>query len=1279
MKIIWRTFVCLSLIIAILFTSVSAAITSSFMEKMTFSCVGSAHIDDVWPDSNGQGADIFFSAMTKKVLLQFNVKGIEKLPVKSVRLMIYCSKIGNNGSNSSISVDRIEKFSPTSVTWNSYPETIAANVGTTTLQPNNPTGWIGIDITNAVNSDGTYYFALHQGATQYSNVYINSHSGQNVPYVEVFYGGEDECMPTTPKNVKVSDITLNSAKISWTKSFDMSSDIKKYYIYNNGISVGETTNNTFELKNLQPGYENNITVLAQDLFSNLSEESRALTFTSGDNSIKAPATPNGLKAEQTTSNSVFLKWNIQSSSDFPISYDIYCNDTFVDSVSDLDRYTMSGLEAGKEYKFHVVAKNIMGKQSKPSESVYAKTQSDSKLPYAFEAHDYSIWNPINGGAGGYIAGLDTGVTPGQIWICSDMEGPYRSDDYGKTWHHKAKNLSVIEGSMISTHPTVENLVFYGCASGLFRSDNAGEEWYKCDENAELGMLPINLMAYHPNKPETIYALPNNKRNRDGLNYGTIHYSARGCYFVSNDYGVTWEKVRFAKDKDLMANPSVYGLVVNPANDNQIYVCGDLGLYFSNDGGKSYTELEAPYSTMRNMALSPNGKYLVLSCRDGNVGRVYATDITQESLIWHRLDENIEVAARYYPPVFDPNDSEGNTLYLCVNDGPLAGMNRGKIKDDGGKLSVDWKIVFNTPAIEDRGWIVMIDPRPNLIKFPNPSWPENDKNSLVYTTGGNAIYVTNNKLDENPSWNSCYSDPVTVLGHTFYRGRGQDSTYTPDTRPHPLHPNYVAKTQADNGFLESYDGGNSWRQLRYWFPAEDGSGGITQGGAIEYYWKNPNIIILPLASGYGSTVRHAGIFIRTIDPQNPGVQSLKLIGGGLREINGFPDKLTACALHIDKDNDILYVGTWQEGIYYAKNASNLIENGIGEFVKLPGSGTTVRKFALSSDGKLYASTEQGFYLIELIENVPSTKLLFAGSTIGVTTAKTASGKEVLLITNKNSAGYSAVYMSSDYGKTFKKVLDTQEINYIDNNVEEQRKGKTIRYSFADIIADSDRPGGFIYVSTYIGGQDDANNKYRYSPSTLVGYFVDEEHILWDGATEGIALSASLMYSFQKRDAAAPILYAATRGAGSWIRNPSLIANGSFGTDRNNDSIPDYWTAPKGFWVNNISNSGAHCLKISSKDSPAKVDSVNFKVDGTGSTKLKYWINNAEHISDVKGRIVFDDQSSIDLVIPETEQYQWIEVETDVDISSNVQSFKLEFVSQGSGDVFIDDVYMIPLKH
>ena len=60
-------------------------------------------------------------------------------------------------------------------------------------------------------------------------------------------------------------------------------------------------------------------------------------------------------------------------------------------------------------------------------------------------------------------------------------------------------------------------------------------------------------------------------------------------------------------------------------------------------------------------------------------------------------------------------------------------------------------------------------------------------------------------------------------------------------------------------------------------------------------------------------------------------------------------------------------------------------------------------------------------------------------------------------------------------------------------------------------------------------------------------------------------------------------------------------------------------------------------------------------------------------------MFDDQSSIDLVIPETEQYQWIEVETDVDISSNVQSFKLEFVSQGSGDVFIDDVYMIPLKH
>ncbi|MDO9038014.1 MAG: endonuclease, partial [Lutibacter sp.] len=81
--------------------------------------------------------------------------------------------------------------------------------------------------------------------------------------------------PTAPSNLAASNITDNSATITWDASTD-NVGVYDYLIYLNGVYVKSTTTTSISITNLSPNTSYNVTVKARDAASNYSSASTIL-------------------------------------------------------------------------------------------------------------------------------------------------------------------------------------------------------------------------------------------------------------------------------------------------------------------------------------------------------------------------------------------------------------------------------------------------------------------------------------------------------------------------------------------------------------------------------------------------------------------------------------------------------------------------------------------------------------------------------------------------------------------------------------------------------------------------------------------------------------------------------------------------------------------------------------------------------------------------------------------------------------------------------------------
>ena len=222
--------------------------------------------------------------------------------------------------------------------------------------------------------------------------------------------------------------------------------------------------------------------------------------------------------------------------------------------------------------------------------------------------------------------------PGKLWSDSEDRGLYKTTDAGKTWNKILKGSNLSTGcSMVSMDPQDSKVIYAGLwdfrrkgwtfrsggenptapsGSAFFRTSDGGASWTELDDQSAKG-LPAKpwgriAVTVAPSNPKVVYALIE---------------SPRSALFRSDDGGKTWQE----RDRsNLMVWRPFYfaNLIVDPKNENKLFK-PDLGLIFSDDGGKSFSNVSnGAHGDFHDIWINPDNTNHLIAGDDGGVWYSY---------------------------------------------------------------------------------------------------------------------------------------------------------------------------------------------------------------------------------------------------------------------------------------------------------------------------------------------------------------------------------------------------------------------------------------------------------------------------------------------------------------------------------------------------------------------------------------------------------------------------------------------------------------------------------
>ena len=224
--------------------------------------------------------------------------------------------------------------------------------------------------------------------------------------------------------------------------------------------------------------------------------------------------------------------------------------------------------------------------------------------------------------------------PGKLWSDSDERGVYKTTDGGKSWTKVLKGANASTGcSMISMDRQNPQTIYAGMwdfrrkgwtfrsggenetapsGSGFFKSTDGGATWTELDANSAKGLPPKPwgrvAVAVAPSKPNVVYAFIEAVAPLNAL-------------YRSDDGGKTWAMLD--RSQNMIWRPFYFAnLIVDPKDENKIYK-PDLSLIFSNDGGKSFSNISGgAHGDFHTVWIDPNNTDHLIVGDDGGVWYSY---------------------------------------------------------------------------------------------------------------------------------------------------------------------------------------------------------------------------------------------------------------------------------------------------------------------------------------------------------------------------------------------------------------------------------------------------------------------------------------------------------------------------------------------------------------------------------------------------------------------------------------------------------------------------------
>ena len=526
------------------------------------------------------------------------------------------------------------------------------------------------------------------------------------------------------------------------------------------------------------------------------------------------------------------------------------------------------------------------------------------------------WEALHPGGGGQIQDIQLDPSePGRLYTLSDVDGLYRSDNYGASFRSLNENLHTDATAALAIDPSDSDRLFLGTARGVLRSSDGGSTWAPMadtekllggDPNDRTGIVAqtgINVAAIEidPVEPDRVY-FANSWGWKHTYNFywqqlgfnQTSDIIHPGQVYVTGDGGETWDIVTFEPESQYM---DVYSIEVNPAANNEVYLAAHPGVYKSTDYGQTWDKLPTPADAFysRGLSVTPDGNFLVAAYtieplpaypgdttlssnpnnNKGNANSAVYTSPVQNGTqaTWLRRDLNLpqleksegssNFATGYWRPRIDPrsNATDGYAVLL----GTMLGRqglysatffpNGSYNLDDASWERILWR-EGKDGFVYDQGWDDS-DIFSRYYDYTPTTWPDR----RIWATGGQSLFEGDPSAGDWPkgvaSWEVRTALEAGTAGpYTTYTSPGLQSTVNYDQ---DALGSYVVQTMADNGVLESFDGGRTWTKERQ--PRASASTRFPNARAVEIFeGVSPAITLAAAGTGFaggkGPTYLHA---------------------------------------------------------------------------------------------------------------------------------------------------------------------------------------------------------------------------------------------------------------------------------------------------------------------------------------------------------------------------------------------------------------------------------------
>lgn len=464
----------------------------------------------------------------------------------------------------------------------------------------------------------------------------------------------------------------------------------------------------------------------------------------------------------------------------------------------------------------------------------------------FRISIYAQWFNQNPGAGGQVQSLDPDPnTNGIVYFSSDVEGCYRSDNNGLSWNYIGNELRFNMIFGITVEPRNSDRIYSAGCGGLHISNNRGNNW----PILTLAGYPLSKAYVNPNNTNQVFATIGFRyKNQVPVSFQNAQsntpISGRRLIFRSNNRGVTWDTLEYEPANGYR---NTYSLDFDPNNSNTLYLGAASGLYHSNNSGGTWTKLQQPSGTFNcyGACISPDGRYIYASfatvhdptassSQTTTTTKLYVSptsSITSGSWVvldangWNLGQTNASTGATttafngaWWTPRMDPRSTvTQHKLIIGTASNARQGLYEGTFNWSSGALSsYNWERIFyargsvnpgpTVPFSYEPGWEDFI-PGAQAFNYTPATWTVRG----IWVTGLQNYYYANTAapgFPYNNAWQNRYTVTVANAGtnNETYQSLGTACTVNYDGTG---FNNYGIQGQADNGIMESWDGGASW--------------------------------------------------------------------------------------------------------------------------------------------------------------------------------------------------------------------------------------------------------------------------------------------------------------------------------------------------------------------------------------------------------------------------------------------------------------------------------------